>query len=63
MEFLKVYLNYKENKITVHLPSGRSIEFVNLLEGLFYHYPTTKRKKFSGGVRRGKGSDVRLHQT
>ena len=58
MEFLKVYLNYKENKFTVHLPSGRSIEFVNLLEGLF-----PQGEKFSGGVRCGKGSDVRLHQT
>ena len=42
MKLCKVYFKSKENKSIVYLPSGCSIEFVNISEGVFYHYTIDK---------------------
>ena len=45
LEFFKVELNYKENKLIVHFLSGISIEFFKIPESIFYHGLITKGNK------------------
>ena len=45
MKFCRVNFNYNERKFIFHSSSRRSIEFVKIPKGLFYHDPTANGNK------------------